>query len=179
MTTDDDRPDVGLGKAIELRRIELGLKRRELAERARLSYPYISEIENGVKEPSAKALRQIAEALDMKVATLAALSERIEERPASGTLLMSTPEPLQDSMALDDGARQYVGTADASGARQVLRLSAEQHRADAFDEQIRDAVSREINTWLRDVLPAIVRAEVERQLDARLGGDASEGGDGR
>ncbi len=69
----ENRQDVGLGRAVELRRTELGLKRRELAERARLSYPYISEIENGVKEPSAKALRQIAEALEMSFVDLAAL----------------------------------------------------------------------------------------------------------
>lgn len=197
MTTDDDRPDVGLGKAIELRRIELGLKRRELAERARLSYPYISEIENGVKEPSAKALRQIAEALDMKVATLAALSERIEERPpGSPSLLLDRMEvsppgtagPPPDGMVEDRSVVHSREPAIASLADQAwetpprasTRAVSEALAASSdADERIREAVSREINGWLRDVLPVIVRAEVERQLDARLGGDAAAGGEGR
>ncbi len=194
MTTDDDRPDVGLGKAIELRRIELGLKRRELAERARLSYPYISEIENGVKEPSAKALRQIAEALDMKVATLAALSERIEERPpGSPSLLLDRMEvsppgtagPLPDGMVEDRSVVHSRGPAIASLPDQAwetpprastLAASEAPAASSDADERIREEVSREINGWLRDVLPVIVRAEVERQLDARLGGDAVGGG---
>src|SRR5438093_1591631 len=46
-----------LGRAIHLRRVELNLKRPELARRAELSYPYVSEIENGMKTPSTKALR--------------------------------------------------------------------------------------------------------------------------
>jgi Co/Zn/Cd efflux system component len=55
----------GLGRAITVRRADLGLKRKDLAKESSLSYPYISELENGGKEPSAKALRQIADALDM------------------------------------------------------------------------------------------------------------------
>ena len=58
-----------LGKAIELRRVELDLKRRELAERAGLSYPYVSEIENGNKNPSTSALSSIARALELESAS--------------------------------------------------------------------------------------------------------------
>ncbi len=36
-----------------MRRTEMGMKRTKLAERAALSYPYLSEIENGRKQPSA------------------------------------------------------------------------------------------------------------------------------
>lgn len=51
------------GRAIKTRRVKLGFSRALLAERAGLSYPYISEIENGKKEPSTRAQRQIANAL--------------------------------------------------------------------------------------------------------------------
>lgn len=171
--SDIERPDLGLGKAIELRRIELGLKRRELAERARLSYPYISEIENGVKEPSAKALRQIAEALDMKVATLAALTERLEEGSA-GSVLLSSVEAQPPAAVLPTPERRYVSGADVVGDRRVLHLEARPEPAEPFGEAVRAAVSREIDTWLREVLPVIVRAEVERQLAER---DRSRSGD--
>jgi transcriptional regulator with XRE-family HTH domain len=56
----------------------LGLKRPELAKRARLSYPYTSEIENGTKRPSTKALAQLAEALELTSAELMARAERFE-----------------------------------------------------------------------------------------------------
>ena len=50
-----DGPDAqNLGRAIRVRRETLDLKRRDLALRAGLSYPYVSEIENGNKEPSAR-----------------------------------------------------------------------------------------------------------------------------
>ena len=74
----------GLGRAIEVRRVHLGLKRKDLAEKAKLSYPYISELENGGKEPSAKALRQIADALDMGVAELIAMGEQYRDADEHG-----------------------------------------------------------------------------------------------
>ncbi len=55
--------DGGLGRAIQVRRAELGLKRKDLARSAALSYPYLSELETGSKAPSARALGQLAEAL--------------------------------------------------------------------------------------------------------------------
>jgi transcriptional regulator with XRE-family HTH domain len=67
-----------LGRAVQVRRAELGLKRPELAKRAGLSYPYTSEIENGAKTPSAKALGQLAEALQVSTADLMARAESAE-----------------------------------------------------------------------------------------------------
>jgi transcriptional regulator with XRE-family HTH domain len=40
---------VMLGRAITAARSELGMKRSELATRAGVSYPYLSELENGTK----------------------------------------------------------------------------------------------------------------------------------
>src|SRR5688500_12015499 len=41
-----------LGRFLEHRRHELGLSRRELAERSELPYPYVSQLETGDREPS-------------------------------------------------------------------------------------------------------------------------------
>lgn len=73
-----------LGRAIEVRRAVLGLKRKDLAQRSGLSYPYISEIENGAKEPSAKALRQIADALGWSVAELVGAGEALSVGETGG-----------------------------------------------------------------------------------------------
>src|SRR5436853_2841842 len=79
-----------LGRAIQLRRVKLGLKRRELADNAGLSYPYVSEIENGQKEPSPKALRQLAEALKMALPELVSLTDRVGAPSESPSLLLDS-----------------------------------------------------------------------------------------
>jgi transcriptional regulator with XRE-family HTH domain len=55
----------GLGRAIRVIRTELGLSRRDLEGRTRLSYPYLSEIEAGKKTPSPVALQAISRALEV------------------------------------------------------------------------------------------------------------------
>jgi transcriptional regulator with XRE-family HTH domain len=62
----DRRPERwGLGDAIRLRREEIGLSRREVAQRAGLSYPYFSELETGKKRGSPESIRSVAEALGL------------------------------------------------------------------------------------------------------------------
>ena len=53
----------GLGRAIKVLRTGQDLSRKDLANRAGLSYSYLAEIENGVKSPSSRALAAIAEGL--------------------------------------------------------------------------------------------------------------------
>ncbi len=65
----------GLGRAVQVLRTELGLGRKDLAERAGLSYSYLSEIENGAKQPSSKALILLAKALGLDVYELIAAAE--------------------------------------------------------------------------------------------------------
>jgi transcriptional regulator with XRE-family HTH domain len=105
-----------LGRAIKLRRAELSLSRRELAEAAGLSYPYVAEIENGAKPGSANAREAIAEALGMRQHELLAWSEELATRartPADGPPMASAPPrpasapaafrtPAADDLAYDD-----------------------------------------------------------------------------
>jgi transcriptional regulator with XRE-family HTH domain len=67
--------DRALARAVRLLRTERGLERRELAERAGLSYTYLSEIETGKKRPAAQRLLAIAQALDLRPHELMALAE--------------------------------------------------------------------------------------------------------
>ena len=62
-----------LGRFLEHRRRELGLSRRELADRSGLSYPYVSQLETGDREPALKAMRALAPVLDVRPEDLAAL----------------------------------------------------------------------------------------------------------
>lgn len=60
-----------LGRMVRARRDELGLSRRDLAERSAVSYPYVSQIETGDREPSLRTLMKVAGALDLPVEALA------------------------------------------------------------------------------------------------------------
>ncbi len=62
-----------LGAFVGTRRGELGLTRRDLAERSGLSYPYVSQIEAGEREPSLKGLGRLGVGLDVPVEQLAGL----------------------------------------------------------------------------------------------------------
>ncbi len=62
-----------LGRFLEQRREELGLSRRELADRTELSYSYVSQLETGDREPALKAMRVLAPALRVAVEDLASL----------------------------------------------------------------------------------------------------------
>ena len=80
----DQQRNAALGKAINIRRVELGLSRNDLRDRCGLSYPYVAELEKGTKSPSARALEAIAGALEMRPHELMARAERLadaETRP--------------------------------------------------------------------------------------------------
>ena len=56
---------MSLGDKVRFAREQLGLTMQMLADRAGLSQPYISEIENGNKNPSAKTIMKLAAALNV------------------------------------------------------------------------------------------------------------------
>ena len=62
-----------LGRFLEQRREELGLSRRDLAERTELSYSYVSQLETGDREPALKAMRALAPVLEVAIEELASL----------------------------------------------------------------------------------------------------------
>ena len=75
----------GVGDFIRSQRRLARLSLRQLADRAKVSNPYLSQIERGVYRPSAQVLKAIAEALDISAETLYArigLVDPEHERPA-------------------------------------------------------------------------------------------------
>lgn len=73
-------PQVGLGRAIRQLRTERGLSQEDLAHGAELHPTWISHIESGRNNPAWGTVRRIARALEVDVAELAALSERLDRR---------------------------------------------------------------------------------------------------
>src|SRR5688500_18986985 len=83
-----------LGRFLEHRRHELGLSRRELAERSELSYPYVSQLETGDREPALKTMRALAPVLDVRPEELAALVAGGEWATAGTSSDASAPEMM-------------------------------------------------------------------------------------
>lgn len=92
MTTDGKGTEQlqALGEFIRSQRLQARMSLRDLAAKANVSNPYISQIERGLHEPSVRVLRSIAQALGMSADVLLAQLglHRPEgqggEEPASG-----------------------------------------------------------------------------------------------
>jgi transcriptional regulator with XRE-family HTH domain len=59
-----------LGEYLREQRLAAKLSLRQLAEQAGVSNPYLSQIERGLRRPSAEVLQQLAKALRVSAATL-------------------------------------------------------------------------------------------------------------
>jgi transcriptional regulator with XRE-family HTH domain len=72
-----------LGAFIREHRKQANLSLRQLAERTRLSNPYLSQIERGLHQPSVRVLRAISDALNLSAETLLTQAGLIDALAAS------------------------------------------------------------------------------------------------
>ncbi|GAA3059220.1 helix-turn-helix transcriptional regulator [Kitasatospora albolonga] len=70
-----------LGEYIREQRRNAQYSLRQLADAAGVSNPYLSQIERGLRKPSAEILQQIAKALRISAETLYVQAGILEERP--------------------------------------------------------------------------------------------------
>jgi transcriptional regulator with XRE-family HTH domain len=75
-----------LGEFIREQRSTARLSLRKLSELAGISNPYLSQIERGLRKPSAEILQQIAKALRISAETLYVRAGILEEREDDGDL---------------------------------------------------------------------------------------------
>jgi len=76
-----------LGEFIREQRHIGHLSLRKLSELAGVSNPYLSQIERGLRKPSAEILQQIARALEISSETLYVRAGILEERPEDADLV--------------------------------------------------------------------------------------------
>jgi transcriptional regulator with XRE-family HTH domain len=95
MTLDEEVSDghaardkwLDLGEFIRQQRSMARLSLRRLSELAGISNPYLSQIERGLRKPSADILQQIAKALRISAETLYVRAGILEARGAEGGLV--------------------------------------------------------------------------------------------
>lgn len=129
MPTDDESGaeapatfEEALGKAIAIRRLELGLKRNDLRDRSGLSYPYIAELENGAKRASSNSLTALAAALGLSVSELVARAEALRDLPPTTTSrpLPTPPAPPASHGVAIRAARSWFSADEPPAAAEAV-----------------------------------------------------------
>jgi transcriptional regulator with XRE-family HTH domain len=95
-----------VGEFIRSQRVRADLSLRRLAERAGVSNPYLSQVERGLRRPSAEILKRISRALSISAESLYSRAGLIEEGPERPTVVEAIGEdpvltPRQKQVLLD------------------------------------------------------------------------------
>lgn len=94
-----------LGQYIRGQREQAQLSLRDLAERANVSNPYLSQIERGLHEPSVRVLKAISGALNVSMETLLARAGVLSDDPDHGP---GTERAILDDPDLTDDQRSTL-----------------------------------------------------------------------
>ncbi len=78
---------VGIGEFIREQREQAQVSVRQLARLADISNPYLSQVERGLRKPSAEILAQLAKALRISAEQLYVRAGILEERPGDPELV--------------------------------------------------------------------------------------------
>lgn len=98
--------DSHVGTFIREQRERANLSLRRLADRAGVSNPYLSQIERGIRRPSAEILKRLSRALEVSAESLYTRAGLIEEGPAVPTVVEAIEadealSPRQKKVLLD------------------------------------------------------------------------------
>lgn len=115
----DHRRDIG--QFIREQRTLAELSVRRLADLAGVSNPYLSQIERGLRKPSAEILQQLAKALQVSAATMYVQAGMLDADAGTApagleTAIRSAPELTEDQRkALLSVYRSFVAAPDGRG----------------------------------------------------------------
>lgn len=118
----------GLGDYLREQRGQAQMSLRQLAELTDVSNPYLSQIERGLRRPSAEVLQQIAKALRISAESLY-VRAGILDADESGARMVEDAIALDPRLterqktALLDIYRSFVGTDEASDTQLVTTVT--------------------------------------------------------
>ena len=98
-----------IGKAIRILRSAKGRKLNELAERAKVSNPYLSLVETGERQPSLDVLRRISVALDIPIELLILVGSETGDRLKTGDkVIKSVVDSLEKLADAEDALKRKL-----------------------------------------------------------------------
>jgi transcriptional regulator with XRE-family HTH domain len=115
-----------LGDFIRSQRRLAGMSLRQVADLARVSNPYLSQVENGKHQPSLRVLLAIADALDISADVL--LSEAGVVNDAKDLTRTDTEHAIRTDPLLDDAQKDALLTVYRSYVAQPAPSSAGKER---------------------------------------------------
>ena len=118
-----ERQRAALGSYIRSQRKLANLSLRQLADIAKVSNPYLSQIERGLHAPSVRVLRSIAEALDLSAETLLEQAGLLEDAN-NGAAASATP-PTERAIRIDPRLTEAQKEALISVYRSYVASSAD------------------------------------------------------
>ena len=120
MTESRDSQMEALGAFIRSKRKLANLSLRQLAERTRLSNPYLSQIERGLHQPSVRVIRLISDALNVSAETLLAQAGLIRQDRAGDTDAERT-STVEEAIQAEDRLSAEQKSALVAVYRSMLR----------------------------------------------------------
>ncbi|HET6818192.1 MAG TPA: helix-turn-helix transcriptional regulator [Mycobacteriales bacterium] len=101
-----DSPAQRLGEFLRAQRQLAGLSLRQLAELARVSNPYLSQVERGLHEPSLRVLTSLAHALGISPQHLLAQAGMASDEESAGAGVEAAVNA--DALLTDDEKRALI-----------------------------------------------------------------------
>ncbi|MCQ4045739.1 helix-turn-helix domain-containing protein [Streptantibioticus rubrisoli] len=174
-----------LGEYLREQRRSAQLSLRQLAEAAGVSNPYLSQIERGLRKPSADILQQIAKALRISAETLYVQAGILDERDQNGievrTAILTDPtineKQKQVLLQIYESFRKENGVADgpAAGPAEARKASAARAAKKAAAKnaaaKVADAVAETVAARTRALKPVPAKEKPHNQ--DKPGGDDS------
>ncbi|HEX3491268.1 MAG TPA: helix-turn-helix transcriptional regulator [Streptosporangiaceae bacterium] len=120
MTESRDSQMEALGAFIRSKRKLANLSLRQLAERTRLSNPYLSQIERGLHQPSVRVIRLISDALNVSAETLLAQAGLLRQDRAGDTNAGRT-STVEEAIQAEDRLSAEQKSALVAVYRSMLR----------------------------------------------------------
>jgi transcriptional regulator with XRE-family HTH domain len=109
-----------LGAFIRDKRKMANLSLRQLAERTKLSNPYLSQIERGLHQPSVRVIRLISDALNVSAETLLAQAGLLHKETGGDGAATSAPPDLEAAIMAEQRLSEDQKTALVAVFRSML-----------------------------------------------------------
>jgi transcriptional regulator with XRE-family HTH domain len=111
-----------LGEFIRRRRKLANLSLRQLAEKTRLSNPYLSQIERGLHQPSMRVIKLISEALNISAETLLTQAGLLHHSDASSADASAAAPAVEQAINADDRLSDQQKAALISVYQSMLQI---------------------------------------------------------
>ncbi len=176
-----------IGEYIKEQREQAGKSMRQLAQAAGVSNPYLSQIERGLRKPSADILQQIAKGLRISAEALYVQAGILEDRPADSgvrSALLTDPELSERQKQVlieiyESFRRENVAASESTQAEAVALAAGESgfdDGAPGAEAFIAEAAAEEAAAEAADAQAAAEAADAqaasEAQATAEAAGDA-------